>query len=1043
MSSQTNRTARELRRIAGQIPTAFVVAALMGVSAPAVALAQPVDEAPRNPLAGGTTEELKVEVSEHDTVDLHVKDEDLSNVLELLSIQSERNIIISKNVSAKVTASLYNVTFYEALDAILHINGFGYVEQGGFIYVHTIEELIAIEQAAKQRVAKVIHLDYITSDDAKVFVEPLLSNDGGEIHTSVASEDFTLGDDAPAGADDYALGAMLVVYDFEENINQIERLVQEIDTRPEQVLVQATILQTSLTEMNAFGVDFSVIADLDFMDFAGSPLGAVDRLISGSSGDDDNGAGGIASTPGSTATGPSTLKLGVTGDHFSVFVRLLDEVSDTTILANPKIICLNRQPSRVLVGRRVGYLSTTTTDTSTTQTIEFLDTGTQLYFRPFVSSSNEIRMELKPQVSEAILRDTTDVNAATVTIPDEVTQEIVTNVLVRDEQTIVLGGLFREATSLSRRQVPILGDIPIIGQAFRGNDDETTRSEIIFMITPSIVTDSLLASATESANEDVERIRTGARRGVLWWSRDRMTAQLNIDAQQAARDGNYDEAQHLISRSLSLNPLQPSVYRLRDRITGEAEIWPNRNMLDAALSDELQAAMDAIEPQNGIGVSAATLRRQNAALDNNPMFSDRAMTDRKLRMFSAPGNGSDMPLETNDFDASDEAFTNANTPEQLNGQEMIGNGSASAVEAGTVSLMVSDLPLADVLASMSEQSGQTILLSDQTDVVVSASFESMPFYDALDAVLGAHAFDYAMSGQIVTVFPTFAEGEFVAGQIPGADMARMDLMFNEETLLNVMDILSEESGIAIDVPPAFASETVSVQMVDVTFDDAMTNVLEPLGLAREMQADGSILIQRAAFTQVDPATDGNGSDRSIDGAAPSVDGSAKADLSERFSPAEMARIEAVQKTLGSLRDQIESYAATNDGALPTLDAVFAWTDMTSTGMIDDEPINTWIGGPNASKVIAGETADRGFHTQYGWVFDNTTGELWAAGFDSFDRPLDPSEMAAGTEGIGTNDPMWPTDLFGRFVSPDNVFSKMKETSESAGDDSVAGVETSK
>ena len=85
--------------------------------------------------------EGEVTVSAYDLVDLHVNNEDLGNILQLLSIQSERNIVTSNEVNASVTADLYGVTFYEALDAILHANGFGYIERGNFIYVYTREEL--------------------------------------------------------------------------------------------------------------------------------------------------------------------------------------------------------------------------------------------------------------------------------------------------------------------------------------------------------------------------------------------------------------------------------------------------------------------------------------------------------------------------------------------------------------------------------------------------------------------------------------------------------------------------------------------------------------------------------------------------------------------------------------------------------------------------------------------------------------------------------------------------------------------------------------
>src|SRR5213079_2758786 len=115
----------------------------------------------RNPLESQPAEtgSEKVKVDEHLIVDLHVNDEDLSNVLQMLSIQSQKNIVTSKNVSAVVTANLYGVTFYEALDAILHVNGYGYVEKGNFIYVYTLDELVKIEEAQKHMVWKVIKLN--------------------------------------------------------------------------------------------------------------------------------------------------------------------------------------------------------------------------------------------------------------------------------------------------------------------------------------------------------------------------------------------------------------------------------------------------------------------------------------------------------------------------------------------------------------------------------------------------------------------------------------------------------------------------------------------------------------------------------------------------------------------------------------------------------------------------------------------------------------------------------------------------------------------
>src|SRR6185369_10901851 len=293
-------------------------------------------------------------------------------------------------------------------------------------------------------------------------------------------------------------------------------------------------------------------------------LGATNALIKGGNGTtgqgvspSDNQAHSVTSNVGNTSSGAGGFKAAVIAGDVGIFVRMLDTVTDTVILSNPKILALNRQPARVLVGKRVGYLNTTQTETSTTQSVEFLDTGTQLYFRPFVSTQGEVRMELKPQVSSAEIRTITDSGGRAVTIPDEVTQELVTNVNVRDGQTVVLGGLFTDNASFTRRQVPWMGDIPILGAAFRGNEDSTVRSEIIFLITPTIVTDTLIAGAADRAMADLERTRAGMRQGLLPWSREKMTDQANVEAEQLARDGKFGEALQKIKGSLSLNPNQP------------------------------------------------------------------------------------------------------------------------------------------------------------------------------------------------------------------------------------------------------------------------------------------------------------------------------------------------------------------------------------------------------------------------------------------------------------------------------------------------------
>src|SRR5205823_5851041 len=125
---------------------------------------------------------------------------------------------------------------------------------------------------------------------------------------------------------------------------------------------------------------------------------------------------------------------------------------------------------------KLGYLTSTTSATTTTQTVEFLQTGTRLIFRPFIGDDGYIRMEIHPEDSSGSL------NAAG--IPQEQTTEVTSNVMVKDGHTIVIGGLFRDASSTTRGQVPGLGSIPVLGALFRDQKDSTTREEVIILLTP-------------------------------------------------------------------------------------------------------------------------------------------------------------------------------------------------------------------------------------------------------------------------------------------------------------------------------------------------------------------------------------------------------------------------------------------------------------------------------------------------------------------------------------------------------------------------------
>ncbi|MEE2912473.1 MAG: hypothetical protein VX436_01570 [Planctomycetota bacterium] len=522
-------------------------------------------------------EKSDVIIDEFGTVSLVAKDLDVTQVLEMLAIKSRKNIIASSSVIGAVSANLYDVTFNEALDAILKVNGFGYIEEGNFVYVYTLEELGTIQKETQKTQSRIYELQYLSALDANEFVKPLLSDDGASAFRGDVDSGYqpTLTD---GGGDSYAWTSKIVVNDYQENLEAIARLLKTLDTPPAQVVVEATILQTKVTEDNEFGVDFTALSNIEIGSIAGGPLAAASNLIDGTYGSENIEA--LSSEVGSTGSQLNGgLKAGVIKDHVGAFLRVLDQVVDTTVMARPRVTCLNRQRAEVLIGTRVGYLSSTQTQTSTTQTVQFLDTGIQLVFRPFISPDGMIRMELQPNVSSATLRED-----GGQTVPDEVTQQLTTNVRCRDGETIILGGLFRETSTLSRNQVPLLGDIPVIGNAFRSQDDQVEKEEIIFLLTPTIIKDERMWKMGKDSLELVEAVEVGSRAGLLPFSSEQITANYNRDAINAYRNGNLEKALYWSNISLYTSSVQPEIIKLRHQITDEKDsMWERklrRNLID-------------------------------------------------------------------------------------------------------------------------------------------------------------------------------------------------------------------------------------------------------------------------------------------------------------------------------------------------------------------------------------------------------------------------------------------------------------------------------
>jgi len=552
----------------------------------------------------------EVSVSEFMTVDIVAQNDYVTNILTKLAIQGRRNIVPSAATERLVTANIYGVPFEDALRGLLEPNGLGFVEKDEFIFVYTAEELAELQIGAFGAVTRMIHLDYMRAVDARDYVLGMLSANGS-IEVTKDFPDGEGGDDAAASAggiggqvtddsniytpeeDEYALRNAIIVHDLPDRVDKIQAFLESVDTRPAQILIEASIISTSITEDNAFGIDFANVDYENFVDFftapiRGNPLGFKDITPPLEN-------GYILSTPGNTGAGDATVRAGYVGD-VGFFLRALDQVTDVTLLANPKVMTLNRQRTKVFVGTRVGYFETTTVENQVMETIKYLDTGIVLDVRPFVLKDGRIRLELSPKVSQVIFRNVISADGSVRQIPDEQIQTITTTILVPVGHTAVLGGLFREDTERKRDQVPFFGNLPLVGALFRGRDENLTQTEVIFLIKPTIMEDDALIEAGLNKVEYGEDVRVGSRLGLLFWSRERCSARLNLQAERLLAEGDVKSARIKLRNSLGLFPQQPDVIRALERLDRK-EMWIRDLSYINQLIDEEFARMQAGEEE--------------------------------------------------------------------------------------------------------------------------------------------------------------------------------------------------------------------------------------------------------------------------------------------------------------------------------------------------------------------------------------------------------------------------------------------------------------
>ncbi len=455
------------------------------------------------------------------TISLDIKGMEITDVLKMLAGRAGINIVVGKNVNGRVTMFLKDVDVWDAFEIILLANELAYEKKGGIINVMTQRdyELIYGERYQDKKQAKVIRLLYARAIDLSKALNQIKSNIG-RIVADEASNTLTLIDtpeklnemeafikstDLPVQTRVFALnyaqadkisakilesvtkgvGSVkvdertnkIVVTDYPAKLEELATVITAFDEKTPQVLIDAQII-----EINPQKDQFSMGVDWDYwlkknVRFVGSMAAPAITDIT----DIPN-----KLSLGTAAAGEDISEKG----QYKSVIDMLRVIGETKILSSPRIMALNNQEAKILVGTKEAYItsavSQTDTASVTSQTVNFVDVGIKLYVTPTVNRDGFVTMKIKPEVSSAKTSDIISEGEVT-QIPIVTTSESETTIMVKDGTTIIIAGLKKDQRIKEVRKIPLLGDIPFLGALARNKKEETIKTELVIFITPHIV----------------------------------------------------------------------------------------------------------------------------------------------------------------------------------------------------------------------------------------------------------------------------------------------------------------------------------------------------------------------------------------------------------------------------------------------------------------------------------------------------------------------------------------------------------------------------
>jgi len=405
-------------------------------------------------------------------ISLDFQQADISNVLRLIAEVSGFNMVVGEGVKSKVTMKLVSVPWDQALDMILKMNGLGKIRQSNILWIDSLANIA--KQQNEEAQAK----------DAKVKAEELVDRvfyirnlQVTELMTSLRQYL------SPRGLMQMSQGTnALIIRDTESKIGVMKQLVDGLDLEVPQVQIEARIVQADTTYSRSLGVQWGI---QNLNSFQGSGVANFSTGTTGGFGGKANDflvnlpatVGGLTSTPGIGFT------IGKTdGTLLDMRLSAGELLGLSKVIAAPKVTTLDKREAKISQGESIPFQTTSLQGTQTT----FVDANLELNVTPQITSRDP--KEIGKQIMMKVRATRNAVGARSNPAgPSIDRREATTQVIIRDGETMVIGGVFIDTQGNSVAGIPYLSRVPVLGWLFKQKTESVAKQELLIFLTPSIV----------------------------------------------------------------------------------------------------------------------------------------------------------------------------------------------------------------------------------------------------------------------------------------------------------------------------------------------------------------------------------------------------------------------------------------------------------------------------------------------------------------------------------------------------------------------------